>query len=53
MKTDCLFCQKLSHLQELPDDEVVWQFPHSVAILGPWQYYHGYCILVARVHATG
>jgi diadenosine tetraphosphate (Ap4A) HIT family hydrolase len=23
-----------------------------VAILGPWQYYQGYCILVARTHAT-
>jgi diadenosine tetraphosphate (Ap4A) HIT family hydrolase len=31
---------------------VVWQFPHSVALLGPWQFYHGYCVLVARSHAT-
>ena len=37
---------------KLPGDEVVWQFVHSVALLGPWQYYHGYCILVARSHAT-
>ena len=27
------------------------QFP-AVALLGPWQYYTGYCILVARAHAT-
>ena len=38
-------------LNELPADEVVWEFPNSVALLGPWQYYHGYCILVARRHA--
>src|ERR1700738_4657617 len=50
--TPCLFCEKLSALGELPGDEVVWQFSHSVALLGPWQYYHGYCILVARRHAT-
>jgi diadenosine tetraphosphate (Ap4A) HIT family hydrolase len=37
---------------ELPADEVVWQFAHSVALLGPWQYYHGYCLLVSRRHAT-
>lgn len=52
MATDCPFCRKLSFLRELPADEVVWQFPHSVALLGPWQFYHGYCILVARTHAT-
>ena len=49
---DCLFCHMLAHLDRLPDEEVVWQFPHSVALLGTWQYYQGYCILVARRHAT-
>jgi diadenosine tetraphosphate (Ap4A) HIT family hydrolase len=48
----CLFCDKLAALRELPGDEVVWQFAHSVALLGPWQSYHGYCVLVARRHAT-
>ena len=47
----CPFCEKLSRLDTLPDDELVWQFPHSVALLGPWQDYTGYCILVARRHA--
>jgi diadenosine tetraphosphate (Ap4A) HIT family hydrolase len=48
----CPFCQKLARLDELPAGEVVWQFPHSVALLGPWQFYTGYCILVSRSHAT-
>src|SRR5262245_51009490 len=48
----CFFCEKLARLDELPDDEVVWRFPGSVALLGPWQYYTGYCILVARRHST-
>jgi diadenosine tetraphosphate (Ap4A) HIT family hydrolase len=48
----CPFCEKLASLAGLPAAEVVWQFPRSVAFLGPWQYYHGYCILVARRHAT-
>ena len=51
-EVDCPFCRKLAALETLPAEEVVWQFPHSVALLGPWQYYHGYCILVARQHAT-
>jgi diadenosine tetraphosphate (Ap4A) HIT family hydrolase len=50
--TDCPFCRKLSDLDSLGPEELVWQFPHSVALLGPWQYYQGYCILVARTHAT-
>src|ERR1043166_2228578 len=32
--------------------DVVWQFPHSIALLGPWQYYTGYCILVSRLHSN-
>jgi diadenosine tetraphosphate (Ap4A) HIT family hydrolase len=48
---DCPFCQKLDHLDPT-SEEVVWTFPHSVAFLGPWQFYHGYGILIARRHAT-
>jgi diadenosine tetraphosphate (Ap4A) HIT family hydrolase len=49
--SDCLFCRKLADLASLSEDEVVWRFPHSVALLGPWQFYHGYCVLVCRQHA--
>lgn len=52
MTASCPLCDKLSRLDALPDDEVVWRFPHSVALLGPWQYHTGYCILVARRHAA-
>ena len=48
----CPLCNKLTRLSELPDDELVWQFPHSVTLLGPWQYHTGYCVLVSRSHAT-
>src|SRR5262245_21569765 len=52
MAPDCPFCRKLDALNELPPGDLVWEFPHSVAVLGPWQFYHGYCILIARRHAT-
>jgi diadenosine tetraphosphate (Ap4A) HIT family hydrolase len=45
----CPLCDKL---HQLPAELLVWQFPHSVALLGPWQYYTGYCVLVARSHTT-
>jgi diadenosine tetraphosphate (Ap4A) HIT family hydrolase len=48
---DCLFCRKLGDLDSLPEGEIVWRFPQSVALLGTWQYYRGYCVLVARTHA--
>jgi diadenosine tetraphosphate (Ap4A) HIT family hydrolase len=47
--TECPFCVRLAGG---PEADVVWRFPHSVALLGTWQYYHGYCVLVARRHAT-
>jgi len=52
MNKDCIYCQRVAAAAELSPTDVVWQFPHSVAFLGPWQYYHGYCILAARSHAT-
>jgi diadenosine tetraphosphate (Ap4A) HIT family hydrolase len=48
----CPFCRKLAEPDGPSDADVVWRFPHSLALLGTWQYYHGYCVLVARRHAT-
>jgi len=48
----CPFCTKLACLDSIPAEEVVWRFPHSVALLGHWQFYQGYCVLVSRRHAT-
>jgi diadenosine tetraphosphate (Ap4A) HIT family hydrolase len=51
-EADCPFCEKLARLGTLPTDELVWQFKHGVVLLGQWQFYHGYCVLVSRRHAT-
>jgi diadenosine tetraphosphate (Ap4A) HIT family hydrolase len=50
--SDCPFCRRLTLLADLPAGEVVWSFPRAVALLGPWQFYHGSCLLVCRRHAT-
>src|SRR5579872_477149 len=52
MPHDCHFCRQLAALSRLPSSEIVWQFPHSVAFLGAWQFYHGYCVLVSRRHVA-
>jgi diadenosine tetraphosphate (Ap4A) HIT family hydrolase len=49
---DCPFCRKLAAPDGWLAADVVWTFPHSVAVLGPWQFYTGYCVLVSRQHAT-
>ena len=49
---DCIFCRRLGGRDALPPGEVVWEFPHSVAFLGTWQFYDGYCVLISRTHAT-
>jgi diadenosine tetraphosphate (Ap4A) HIT family hydrolase len=52
MSSSCPFCEKLNALTNVADAELVWSFPHSVALLGTWQFYRGYCVLVCRRHAT-
>jgi diadenosine tetraphosphate (Ap4A) HIT family hydrolase len=52
MPHDCPLCRRLAALDDPPDADVVWRFPHSIALLGAWQFYHGYCLLVARAHAA-
>jgi diadenosine tetraphosphate (Ap4A) HIT family hydrolase len=47
---DCSFCHQLQ-ADMWPQEDLVWSFPHSVAVLGTWQFYHGYCVLIARTHA--
>ncbi len=47
----CPFCRKLTVLDQLPPGELVWSFPHSVALLGAHQFYRGYCVLISRLHA--
>lgn len=48
----CPLCVKVTNPKQLPDDELVWEFPHSIVTLGPWQYFEGYCIVVAKTHVT-
>jgi diadenosine tetraphosphate (Ap4A) HIT family hydrolase len=48
----CPFCRKLADPAALAPDELVWPFPHSVALLGPWQFYRGYSVLASRRHAA-
>jgi diadenosine tetraphosphate (Ap4A) HIT family hydrolase len=50
--TDCPLCRTVAELNARDNGTLVWHFPHSVAYVGPWQYYTGYCLLVSRTHAT-
>jgi diadenosine tetraphosphate (Ap4A) HIT family hydrolase len=52
MPQDCPFCTKLAGPLGWPAGDIVWEFPHSVAVLGPWQYFTGYCLLISRDHAA-
>lgn len=49
---DCHFCKKLAAVESLSPEELVCRLPHSIVLLGPWQHYEGYCIVVARTHAA-
>jgi diadenosine tetraphosphate (Ap4A) HIT family hydrolase len=45
-------CQTIADLTRAGRDDLVWRFPHSIAVVGPWQFYTGYCMLYSRDHAT-
>jgi diadenosine tetraphosphate (Ap4A) HIT family hydrolase len=45
-------CRTVAELSSAHRDDLVWRFPHSIAIIGPWQFYTGYCLLLSREHAT-
>lgn len=49
---DCILCRKIGSLPQAASPDCIFEFPQSVLFLGPWQYYRGYCVLVARWHAT-
>jgi diadenosine tetraphosphate (Ap4A) HIT family hydrolase len=48
----CPFCEQVKDLARLPRGDLIGQLPHSVVLLGTWQFYHGYCLVVSRRHAT-
>jgi diadenosine tetraphosphate (Ap4A) HIT family hydrolase len=45
----CIFCQRVT-TSRAPGSEVIWEFPQSVVVLGAWQYFEGYCIVLSRQH---
>ncbi|MBL8796805.1 MAG: HIT family protein [Planctomycetia bacterium] len=50
MTTACPLCEKTADPNQL--SELVWEFPLSVAVLGEWQQYRGYCVLLLRKHGA-
>jgi diadenosine tetraphosphate (Ap4A) HIT family hydrolase len=54
MPTDsnCPMCRSVAGLSQPRRADLVWRFPHSIAVVGPWQFYTGYCLLVSREHAA-
>ncbi len=45
----CVFCRRFSR-EGMQAGDLVWEFPHSTVILGPWQFFEGYCIAISRYH---
>src|SRR5689334_673093 len=43
MPTDpnCPMCQTVAELERDGRADLIWRFPHSIAVVGPWQFYTG------------
>jgi len=48
--TNCFFCHKLASLNDLDSSELIWNFPNSFVLLGKFQFFQGYSIVVAKDH---
>jgi diadenosine tetraphosphate (Ap4A) HIT family hydrolase len=48
----CYFCQRIELHSTAPDRDAIYEFRHSIAYLGRWQFYHGYTVLILKTHAT-
>ena len=49
---DCVFCQLLVELRARPSEDLVAEFPLSIATLGQAQFYRGYCRLILKENIT-
>jgi diadenosine tetraphosphate (Ap4A) HIT family hydrolase len=47
----CSFCQKVEQAAALASEELIAELPYSIVLLGPWQFYRGYSLVVAKKHA--
>ena len=50
MTQNCPFCVQ-SNSPDHAIKDLVWAFPHGIAVLGRWQFFRGYCVLFSRDHA--
>jgi diadenosine tetraphosphate (Ap4A) HIT family hydrolase len=49
---NCQFCKAVTNPIAAWGENLIWRFPYSFAVLGPWQYFTGYCMLISREHAS-
>ena len=49
---NCGLCTLIAQIRSGPFDDLVAELPSSYLILGDAQFYRGYCVMLAKRHAT-
>jgi diadenosine tetraphosphate (Ap4A) HIT family hydrolase len=49
---ECGICRVIERIRTGPFPDFIAELPHSFVILGDAQFYRGYCIAFAKLHAT-
>lgn len=49
---DCFVCERIDQIKKDVNPYFVAEFPSGYAVLGDFQFYPGYTILLSKVHAT-
>lgn len=48
----CAICRAISTLRSAPTPDLVAELEHCYVVLGDAQFYRGYCLMLAKRHAT-
>lgn len=52
MQDNCFVCNRINQIQNDTNKYFVAEFPSGYAVLGDFQFYHGYTIFLSKVHAV-
>lgn len=52
MKDNCLVCNRIDQIQKGANPYFVAEFPSGYAVMGDFQFYHGYTVFLSKTHAV-
>ena len=52
MEKTCIVCDRIDQIKKSTNQYFVAEMPSGYAVIGDFQFYHGYTIFLSKIHAT-